>query len=269
MKLTRHCGMAAIVVFAAACGSTASQSKRPAAPATSPRTPSAHDMSSMTGHDAKTMKPAVIPKALAVRADGTFDPAKISLAGIDGVTPAEQSSAEALLRKTVKILPRWSDTAVAAHDGFHAIGDALTGDEHWIHWDWINDTTILDPNKPEALVYHVDEATQKRTLEAVMFLLPDRYTFDNLPDVGGKLVQFHIHNNLCFTNTVPAPQVAGLTDGQGKCPAPLVKFRNNVMMHVWIRPNPCGPFAALENVGAGQIKPGDTRACDTMHGSSL
>jgi hypothetical protein len=40
------------------------------------------------------------------------------------------------------------------------------------------------------------------------------------------------------------------------------------MVHVWIRPNPCGPFAALEGVGAGQVAPGQTRACDTMHGEA-
>jgi hypothetical protein len=101
-----------------------------------------------------------------------------------------------------------------------------------------------------------------------MFLLPKYFNFNNLPDVGGRLVQFHVHDNLCFTDTMPAPQVAGITF-DGKCRPPLVKFHDNVMMHVWIRPNPCGPFAALEGVGAGQVKPGQTRACDEMHGSSL
>ena len=38
------------------------------------------------------------------------------------------------------------------------------------------------------------------------------------------------------------------------------------MLHVWITPHPCGPFAALEGVGAGQIKEGETRLCDTAHG---
>ncbi len=29
------------------------------------------------------------------------------------------------------------------------------------------------------------------------------------------------------------------------------------MIHVWITPHPCGPFAALEGVGAGQIAAGE------------
>jgi hypothetical protein len=39
------------------------------------------------------------------------------------------------------------------------------------------------------------------------------------------------------------------------------------MIHVWITSHPCGPFAALEGVGAGAIKPGEQRWCDHVHGS--
>jgi hypothetical protein len=149
-------------------------------------------------------------------------------------------------------------------DGFQSIGDSMTGEEHYLHWDWINDGDMLDPNKPEALVYKV-EPNGGRTLEAAMFVLPDKYNLDNVPDVGGALVQYHIHDNLCFTNGA-APHVAGLTNGDGSCSPPLVKFKPNVMIHVWIRPNECGPFAALQGISAGQIKAGTTRACDMKHG---
>ena len=39
------------------------------------------------------------------------------------------------------------------------------------------------------------------------------------------------------------------------------------MIHVWITPHPCGPFAALEGVGAGAISAGEERWCDHAHGS--
>jgi hypothetical protein len=223
----------------------------------------------MTAEEMKHMKPALLPsREIPVLANGDFDPTKINLGGTPGVTPAEQVRAQNLLRQTVEVLPEWDSTATAATDGFHSIGDGLTGDEHWIHWDWINDNDYLDPHKPEALVYHVDRSTGQRTLEAAMFILPNRFNFDNLPNVGGPLMQYHIHDNLCFTNSTTDPQVAGLTDFNGGCQAPLVKFRSNVMVHVWIRPNACGPFAALEGVGAGQVSAGQTRACDTMHGDA-
>lgn len=41
------------------------------------------------------------------------------------------------------------------------------------------------------------------------------------------------------------------------------------MIHVWIVPQVCGPFAALEGIGAGQIKPGQQRLCDTVHSNTL
>ena len=39
------------------------------------------------------------------------------------------------------------------------------------------------------------------------------------------------------------------------------------MIHVWIVPHECGPFAALEGVGAGSILEGEQRWCDHAHGS--
>jgi hypothetical protein len=252
----------ALAIALAACGaSTAANRAATTTPSTYP--------DGMTAEQMAHMKLAVIPPvAPAVLRDGTLNPNEINLGGVAGVTLAEQHRAEALLRETIKVIPHWANTATAAAEGFHSIGDGFTGDEHWIHWDWIEDNTYLDPHKPEALVYHVDQATGKRTLEAVMFILPKRFNFNNLPDIGGKLLQFHIHDNLCFTNSTVAPQVAGISFN-GTCAPPLVAFHPNVMVHVWIRPNPCGPFAALEGVGAGQVQPGQTRACDEMHGSSL
>ncbi len=206
---------------------------------------------------------AVLPKKVEQVSlpNGTIDPDKIDLSGTPGVTPAEQARATSLLKRTIVTITKWADVNVAIKDGFHSIGDGITGDEHFLHWDWINDNDFLDPNKPEALVYH-DNADGTKTLEAAMYILPQQYSFANLPDIGGPLTQFHIHDNLCFTNDPVAPRVLGLTNGDGSCTPPLVKFHPNPMVHVWIRNNPCGPFAALEGVGAGQTAPGTSRACD-------
>lgn len=52
----------------------------------------------------------------------------------------------------------------------------------------------------------------------------------------------------------------------GTCTAPLVRLIEAPMIHVWITPTPCGPFAALDGIGAGQIADGETRLCDHDHG---
>jgi hypothetical protein len=270
MMRTRCVAVGFLAVFGlAACGSGAA--KPDAAPAKDPSAAGPTTTLSadgMTAEEMTHMKPALLPsREIPVLADGDFDPTKINLGGTPGVTVPEQKRAENLLRETVEVLPHWASTATAAAEGYHSIGDGLTGDEHWIRWDTINDNDYLDPHHPEALVYHVDRSTGQRTLEAAMFILPKRFTFKNLPNVGGPLMQYHIHDNLCFTDSKTAPQVAGLSF-DGHCNPPLVAFHPNVMVHVWIRPNPCGPFAALEGVGAGQVAAGQTRACDQMHGEA-
>jgi hypothetical protein len=60
--------------------------------------------------------------------------------------------------------------------------------------------------------------------------------------------------------------VAGLTDPEGNCAAGLTKGAETPMIHVWIEPHACGPFAALEGVAGGTIKEGEERLCDHAHG---
>ncbi len=188
----------------------------------------------------------------------------VSLGGVPGVTAEEQARAENLVTITLQRLPQWADPAKAEAAGFRSIGDGLTGFEHYINWSYLNDGTTLDPDHPESLVYRVHDGT--KTLEAVMYMLSPGSTLDTVPDVGGPLTQWHIHDNLCFSNDPVAPRVVGLT-ANGTCFAPAVKLASVPMIHVWIVPEACGPFSALEGVGAGQIKPGEQRACDHVHGT--
>jgi hypothetical protein len=196
-----------------------------------------------------------------------FDPnLPIDLSGVPGVSLEQQARAENMLAENLLRLPQWSDPAVAEAAGYRSIGDALTGDEHYIKWDLIDDEHQFDPDYPESLVYNVDRATGEKTLEAAMYMMPTGSTLDDVPDIGGDMTQFHIHDNLCFSNE-EAPRVAGVTESGGECPPGTQRLTPVPMMHVWILPNPCGPFAALEGVGAGQVKEGEERSCDHVHGS--
>jgi hypothetical protein len=194
-----------------------------------------------------------------------YDPTKpIDLGGEPGVTPQEQARAENLIAVTLLRLPQWSDPAKAEAAGFHSIGDGITGYEHFLNPAYIADDDELDPDKPESLVYRVQNG--RRTLEAAMYMAKPGTTLEDVPDIGGKLTQWHIHDNLCFTAT-PPQRVVGLTAPDGTCRAPFVKGPSIPMIHVWIVAKPCGPFAALEGVGGGQIKAGEERLCDHVHGS--
>ena len=195
-----------------------------------------------------------------------YDPTQpIDLSGTPGVTAEQQARAENIIAVTLADLPRWADTAAAEADGFRSIGDGITGYEHYINWAYLTDGKVLDPDHPESLVYRHDGTSKK--LVSAMFMLEPGSTLDDVPELGGPLTQWHIHDNLCFTDDPVQPRVAAITSVGGSCRAPLKKFEPVPMIHVWIVPHQCGPFAALEGVGAGQIKDGETRLCDHAHGT--
>jgi hypothetical protein len=199
----------------------------------------------------------------AVVAPVPYDPTRpIDLGGVEGVTPEQQARAENLIAVTLLRLPKFADPAVAEANGYRSIGDGVTGYEHYVNRALFDDGRILDPDHPESIVYQRDPSGGKRLVAAMYMLEPDK-TLADVPDIGGKLTQWHVHNDLCFR---PEGTVAGFTRPDGTCPAPLQKF-TAPMIHVWIVPHRCGPFAALEGVAGGQIAEGEERLCDHAHGS--
>lgn len=193
-----------------------------------------------------------------------YDPAlPLDLSGTPGVTPEQQAEAENIIAVTLAGLPQWTDPAVAEAAGFQSIGDGpATGIEHFVNRQNMQDEITFDPDAPESLVY--DVSTGERRLVAAMYMLKEGTPLDDVPNTGGELIQWHIHDNLCYT---PQGTIGGLTDGNGNCREGLIKPPETPMVHVWIEPHPCGPFAALEGIGGGKIAEGEERLCDTAHGS--
>ena len=142
-----------------------------------------------------------------------------------------------------------------------SIGDGFLGHEHYLNAANMNDDKLLDPDHPESLVF--DTSVTPKRLVAAMFMMNPGDTLDDVPELGGKLTQWHVHDNLCFAG----PRVAGLTDAEGNCAAGLAKGDETPMIHVWIESHPCGPFAALEGVAGGTIPEGEARLCDHAHGA--
>lgn len=185
----------------------------------------------------------------------------IDLSGVDGVTPEEQAQAENLLAVTVYRLPQFADHEAVEAMGFVSIGDGALGHEHYLNFTNMNDDRILDPDYPESLVF--DTSVEPKRLVAAMYMLNSGDTLDDVPAVGGELMQWHIHDNLCFAG----PRVAGLTDADGNCREGLSKGAEVPMIHVWIEPHPCGPFAALEGIAGGSVPEGEEVLCTHEHGA--
>ena len=104
-------------------------------------------------------------------------------------------------------------------------------------------------------MYQVDG--DQRTLVSAMFIAKDMRpsTTPTLVDYGGPLMTWHVHDNLCWKldeNGKPVGRRASPTPTATARRARSTPAARNPMVHVWIAPHECGPFAALEGHGAGQ-----------------
>jgi hypothetical protein len=193
----------------------------------------------------------------------------VDLGGTPGVTAEQQAEAENLVTISLEKLPQFSDIPTIEAMGYRSIGDAGTGNEHFMKWDLISDGRVLDPDYPESLVFDVNRETGEKTLAAAMYMANLGDTLETVPTLGGDLVQWHIHDNLCFIGETNAWRVGDVAPEGEECRPGTFRLGNNhvPMVHVWIRPHPCGPFAALEGIGGGQIASGEERLCDHAHGA--
>ena len=197
-----------------------------------------------------------------------WDPAQpFDISGVKGVSAEQEARAKQLIIDTMRELPHWASTETAKAEGYHSIGDAATGDEHYINTDLIEDDVMLDPKHPESLVYRVDG--DKRILAGVMFIASARPTDDpTLTRWAGPLMTWHNHGNLCWAIIDNVPKVVGITDAKGKCRYGVNTGGENPMVHVWIVPHLCGPFAALEGVGAGQTAVSEDKRTDLCNAAN-
>ena len=187
----------------------------------------------------------------------------IRLVGETGVTSAELERAERLLESTIAGLERFESPSQAYAAGYRSIGDTASVDEHYVNWSYIDDGHILDPMRPESIVY--EHRNGRQTAVAAMYSLPFGSSFGDVPDVGGSLTQWHVHSDLCLTDNPQQKVILRFTTPDGPCPPGTSKASNTPMLHVWIVPNRCGPFAALEH--GGQFPAGQMRHCDTRNQS--
>jgi hypothetical protein len=213
------------------------------------------DVAGAQVHTTTTITPSV------TNAKVTTD--RIDLSGTPGVSPTQQHRAEQLIRDTIVALHRYEFPLAAYAAGYRSIGDRVTV-EHYVNWSYTDDGHILDPLRPESIVYQKRDGVQRAV--AAMYQLPFGSTFADVPDVGGALTQWHVHGNLCLTNDPEQKILSSFTEINGACPPGTSKASNTPMLHVWVVPTPCGPFAALEG-GTGQVPAGEARRCDTRYAS--
>lgn len=225
------------------------------------------------GHDAE---PATRSAALAAAQEAgwpwAWDPAEpIDFASIPGVSADQAAFASELVEATLRELPRYADYRTAEAAGYVSIRDGGTGAEHFVKAALIDDDKNLDPTAPETIMYNVDPRTGVRTLSGAMFIAEQpEYEIgtEELDALLGPLASWHVHTNVCFEATESGARVAGLVDPELPCPEGQFKASEDLpMVHVWVVPHQCGPFAALEGVGAGQAGESDAERIDRCRSS--
>ena len=181
--------------------------------------------------------------------------------------PEQQAFAENLVAATVRDLPQWADLDVVEAAGFHSIGDGGTGHEHYIQWDWIDDDVWLDPDYPESLVFEPQPDGSKKLVSA-MFMLPSGHRARRRARLGRRAdAVARPRRSVLHRRPGRSPGGGAQAGRTARASAPFVDFPLSPMIHVWITPTPCGPFAALEGIGGGQVAGGRGSLCDHAHGS--
>jgi hypothetical protein len=153
-------------------------------------------------------------------------------------TPGQERAANELVGATFDAAMRhgWFDFAQASRDGFELMfGDKI----HYAQLENIRDDRILDPEKPEFLLYY-DTAAGKK-LAGVMFLV--REPRERGPQIGGPLTVWHYHFWVRERCLLDGLLLVADRRFDGTCPAGEPTDRSPEMIHVWFLDHPEGPFA--------------------------
>jgi hypothetical protein len=155
-------------------------------------------------------------------------------------TPDEQAEAERLLIDVAAAIAPYADPAVAAAAGYDV--DGLHGTNfHASNKGNENDGRVLDPARPETLVYAA--GPEGPVLLGAMFVMPALGAPG--PAVGGPATIWHAHENICLSLTPPA--MTGILSPLGNCPVGSVAWPvTPEMIHVWTVPGAPQPFGDLD-----------------------
>lgn len=179
---------------------------------------------------------SVVTFAAAVSGQGSPGHDHGSAAG--AATPEQKAMAARLLEDVKAGIARFADLNIAQADGYRQTTPyrfGQWGPAHFNNFAYNRDSRLLDPTRPEALVY-IKLQDGRVVLIGAMFLAGKGQG----PRPAGPITEWHVHDNLCLTST----GTVALATGPGQCPPGSFFVGEAVeMMHVWIFDHPGGAFA--------------------------
>jgi hypothetical protein len=161
------------------------------------------------------------------------------------LTTAQRNAGNQLLFTTLAAMAPFPNVQAVEAAGYRSIGDAGTGFEHFVNWTYFNDGIELDPNRIESIVIRIGPNGEKIVASA-MYILNLGRSLADVPEIAGTLTTWHDHTNLCWVpNGEGGMRLSGVTDANGNC-ARGTNIVTPPMLHVWLDPQPCGPFSGIE-----------------------
>jgi hypothetical protein len=190
------------------------------------------------GHHARLVSPLVV---------------EVSRYGWDRAPTARQRArARALVRDTATTLRRYEHLDAAIADGYVPLPEDPV---HWYRPDYLVDDAVLDPRRPEFLVYvdprrpandlRADEpaaSLDRRVVVGAMYWAADPPAHG--PQVGGPLTVWHFHEwdpSFWCGDGHGLPLATPVADA---CPAGAPIARSAEMLHVWTVDGPDGRFGS-------------------------
>lgn len=152
-------------------------------------------------------------------------------------TAEERREAAAFARATIAATRKYKDPAVALDDDFYPWVDTpYKSIHHYVNYAHYYDWRILDPKRPEALVYTHTASGPK--FIGIMYSMEDPNR--KPPDMGGCITRWHTHPQ-CQS---PVGYSHIWEEDWGDCP-PGWKDEGGSewMLHVWTVPMKDGPYA--------------------------
>jgi hypothetical protein len=157
------------------------------------------------------------------------------------VTAEQQAAADALVARTRAAIAPDADLATAMAAGYRPITPPTAQVVHYGDPAYLHDGAVLDPARPESLVYAFSADHRTAYLLGAMYLMDDPTATP--PDPGGCETLWHDHTNLCLA---PGVGMVGTVAADGSCPAGSTNATTTLMMHVWSIDVPAGPFSELD-----------------------
>jgi hypothetical protein len=161
------------------------------------------------------------------------------------VTAEQEAAAAELVEQTEATLARFEDVKVAEGAGYRRTDSPGEADTHYLNAAHALDGAVLDPDRPESLVY-ISAPSGQQFLVGAMYLNDDPST--DPPRPGGCTTAWHDHPGVCLGSgqiAVPTSDV---------CPGGTRLGDTTDMLHVWLLDLPTGRFGELTEVEPAVIR---------------